>query len=162
MAMNTQRPRRAKLESLVRVAAAKADQIGQPQFVSCSANLEGGDPLALFERASGSEHRFYWSQPARESALASWGTEALIETTGPGRFAEAWRAVADIGAAIHLGPSVAEPAGPLFVGGFAFADQPQAGGVWHAFPTTRLVLPRVLLRQQAENRVLWVTQRVAP
>ncbi len=160
--MKTKTPRRAELESAITVATEKADRVGRPQFVSCQAAVEGGDPLALFEGASSGAHRFYWSQPAGELALASWGAEATIETKGPGRFAEAWRAVADIGAATHLGPGTADWAGPLFVGGFAFSDQPQVGGVWHAFPTARLVLPRVLFKMQGDSCALWVTQRVAP
>ena len=160
--MTTRMPRRTELESTICVAAEKADRLGHPQFVSAQAAVQGGDPLALFEGAPSSEHRFYWSQPAAGLALASWGAEATIETKGPGRFAEAWRAVADIGAATHLGPGTVDRAGPRFVGGFAFSDQPQVGGVWHGFPTARLVLPRVLFQRQAERRALWVTQRVAP
>ncbi|MDG2049184.1 MAG: isochorismate synthase [Myxococcota bacterium] len=158
----TQTPGRAELETAVIDAAKTADQIGSPQFVSCRIALDRCDLLAFFEEASAGEHRFYWAQPARQQALASLGAEATIEAKGAGRFEEAWRAVADIGAATHLGPGTPAEGGPLFVGGFAFADGAHVGGVWHSFPTARLVLPRVLLKQHVGGHEAWVTQRVAP
>ena len=158
---------RSVVENRIERAAEWADQAGRPHFLTAHMNLDQCDPLALYGRAVGSEHRFYWSQPARGLAISSCGAEATIETKGAERFEDAWSAVAEIGTTMvdlsESGDSASKgSSGSLFVGGFGFADHPGTGGVWQGFPTARLVLPGQWVRSDTEGHEAWVNQRVVP
>jgi isochorismate synthase len=142
-------------------ASAAASRDAQPHWVAVQRALPARDPLQLFE-AAGAE-RFFWERPAQGIALATSGAAQVIETHGPRRFEEAARAARACFAALHPcgdpGPSLA---GPLLVGGFAFADAARGTGLWSGFPASRFVLPeRISARADGAT---WHTlvQRVEP
>jgi isochorismate synthase len=119
------------------------------------------DPSAAVLAARRPDDRFAcFEQPDRDGfALAALGVAALLEGSGPARFREiasrarelSRRALADDPA---LDPSRPPAAGPVFVGGFAFADDGGAAPEWTSLAPASLVLPEVaLVRQGGEARV---------
>jgi isochorismate synthase len=103
---------------------------------------------------------FCLEQPDRDGfALAALGQAALIEGRGPRRFAEAAararelgrRTLADDPARDAQRPAAA---GPVFVGGFAFADRGGSAPEWSTLAPASLVLPELALaRHRGEARM---------
>ena len=99
-------------------------------------------------------------QPDRDGfVLAGLGEALTIEARGPGRFGEvasrarevAREAISDDPAE---DPTRAPAAGPVFMGGFAFAHEGGASPEWSSLPPASLVLPELTLsRQQGEARL---------
>jgi salicylate biosynthesis isochorismate synthase/menaquinone-specific isochorismate synthase len=99
-------------------------------------------------------------QPDRDGfVLAALGQAVLIEARGAERFTEVSaraRELAVSATADDLADDPARPpaAGPVFVGGFAFADDGGASPEWAGLPPACLVLPELaLVRQGAEARM---------
>jgi isochorismate synthase len=89
---------------------------------------------------------FCFEQPDRDAfVLAGLGQAATIEARGPGRFKEVAAAARELGrGAMTDGPDGAPVgSGPVFVGGFAFADQGGAAPEWSSLAPSTLVLPEV-------------------
>lgn len=149
------------LDRALAEASAAANRDGQPHWVAVRSAAPTRDPLRLFE--AGGADRFFWERPAQGVALATSGAALTIETHGPRRFSDAARAARARFAALHLCGDAAPPlAGPLLVGGFAFADAAQDSGLWSGFPASRFVLPE---RMSARvDGAAWCTlvQRVEP
>src|SRR5438128_2303987 len=134
---------------------------GAPVLVSVSVPLPTLDLLDIFVRAGALAHdRLYWERPADGVAVAGIGVAHAIEAAGAAEAGYAWRALVE-GALIddvHGG----EMAGPLLMGGFAFAppqapdDERTRGTPWEGFPTGRLTLPRLLLATAGGASVLTV------
>ena len=136
-------------------AAAEAVRLaratGEMTILSCSFAAESAGDLVDFvaHRACG-EESFFWERPSDAVGVAALGTLATVSANGPGRFVamangcREWRSrvvsVTDIP--------------PLFVGGFAFADERNDTGVWADVPAARFVLPRQsVLRRDGSVRV---------
>ena len=100
--------------------------------------------------ATGSD-AFYWEQPAQNFGLLALGAAASIEVAGPGRFAEAarwWRRTVDTAGVAAL-PDSDEPALPVAVGGFAFAETSRRDDpVWRGWPRGAWVAPSVVLERR--------------
>ena len=103
---------------------------------------------------------FCLEQPDRDGhAVCGLGTAVLVESSGPRRFVEAAARCRRVGARViadEAGDDRGAPpgAGPVFLGGFAFA--PEGGGTpeWSSFAPAQLVLPEVsLARQGGEARM---------
>jgi salicylate biosynthesis isochorismate synthase/menaquinone-specific isochorismate synthase len=112
------------------------------------------DPTATVAASRGAgEPWFAFEQPDRDrSALAALGCAAALEATGPGRFAAVageWRALAS--SAVGDEPGGARGAGPVAVGGFAFA--PGGGGAphWTGYPPASLHVPEVALHRRGDE-----------
>lgn len=85
-------------------------------------------------------HGFLYERPAEKFAIAALGAAAVFSTRGADRFTE----MATACTAATRGALTDEPvdgAGPLFVGGFAFAPESPEDELWRGFPPGRLVLP---------------------
>jgi isochorismate synthase len=102
------------------------------------------------------EDRFFClDQPDRDGhALAALGTAALVEARGADRFREAAAACLSLaeGAAVgdRAGDRAApEGAGPVWVGGFAFAPDGGAAPEWSSLAPAQLVLPELSLARGA-------------
>jgi isochorismate synthase len=134
---------------------------GAPVVVSVSVPRPALDPLDLFVRAGALAHdRLYWERPADGVAVAGIGVAQAIEAAGAAEAGYAWRALLESALVddVHGG----EMAGPLLMGGFAFAP-PQAqsnertrGTPWEGFPAGRLTLPRLSLATAGGASVLTV------
>jgi isochorismate synthase len=149
------------LDRALAEASAAAGRDARPHWVAVRSTVPTHDPLRRFE--AGGTERFFWERPAQDIAIAGAGAALSIETHGPQRFADAARAARACFDALHLCGDAAPPlAGPLLVGGFAFADAAQDAGLWSGFPAGRFVLPeRMSVRA---NGAAWRTlvQRVEP
>jgi isochorismate synthase len=103
---------------------------------------------------------FCLEQPERDGfALAALGQAALIEARGPRRFAEAAARARELGRRMLADDPARDPgrpaaAGPVFVGGFAFAHDGGSSPEWSSLPPASLVLPELALaRHRGEARM---------
>ena len=99
-------------------------------------------------------------QPYRDGfVLAGLGQAAVLEAAGPARFAEVASRARELGRAAIADDPADDPvrpaaAGPVFVGGFAFANDGGSSPEWAGFSPACLVLPELtLVRQGAEARM---------
>jgi isochorismate synthase len=113
------------------------------------------DVLALLHApAHRTDHCFVWQRPADALSIAGLGAAATCEAEGDGRFtAVAGACTALIDDALIETAADPSTAGPLFVGGFAFAPD-AVRGVWQGFPPGQLVLPRVTIVQRGQLAAL--------
>jgi salicylate biosynthesis isochorismate synthase/menaquinone-specific isochorismate synthase len=108
---------------------------------------------------------FCFEQPDRDGfALAGLGTAALVVARGPRRFADAAAACRRFGERTIVGDPAAEPApfGPVWVGGFAFADDGGMAPEWSSLVPAQLVLPEVALARRGGEARMAVTASVRP
>jgi isochorismate synthase len=119
------------------------------------------DLSAAVLQARRDEDRFAaLGQPDRDGfALAALGQAAVLEARGAGRFREISARARELGRAAFADDPADDPsrppaAGPVFVGGFAFADDGGSSPEWNGLPPACLVLPEVtLVRQRGEARM---------
>ena len=149
------------LDRALAQASAAASRDGRPHWVAVRRAVPTHDPLRLFE--AGSADRFFWERPAQGVALATSGAALTVETRGPRRFSDAARAARACFALLHLCGDEAPPlAGPLLVGGFAFADAARDAGLWSGFPASRFVLPERMSTRADGTAWRTLVQRVEP
>ena len=100
---------------------------------------------------------FCFEQPDRDGfVLAGLGQAALLEASGPERFREVGAAARELGRGAMTDGLDGAPmgSGPVFMGGFAFADHGGATPEWSSLAPASLVLPEVsLARHRAEARM---------
>jgi isochorismate synthase len=99
-------------------------------------------------------------QPDRDRfALATLGQATVLEARGANRFAEVAARARELGRSAFADDPAEDPnrppaAGPVFTGGFAFADDGGSSPEWHGLPPACLVLPELaLVRQGGEARM---------
>ena len=99
-------------------------------------------------------------QPDRDGfVLATLGQAVTLEAAGPRRFADVAAEARELGRAAFADDLADDPArppaaGPVFVGGFAFADGGGSSPEWSGLPPACLVLPELaLVRQGGEARL---------
>jgi isochorismate synthase len=110
----------------------------------------------LAARRAGSDRFFCFEQPDRDGfVLAGLGQAALLEARGPERFSEVAAAARDLGRRVLSdGPGGPTASGPVFVGGFAFAEDGGASPEWCSLAPASLVLPEVsLARHRGDARM---------
>ena len=100
---------------------------------------------------------FCFEQPDRDGfVLAGLGQAALLQARGPGRFGEVAASARALGRGaladgLDGGPAAS---GPVFIGGFAFAEDGGASPEWSSLAPASLVLPEVsLARHKGEARM---------
>jgi isochorismate synthase len=166
---------RARLQACLEGGRRRADSSGCAQLVALrvataveAATDDGplasgvGDPLAAFEAWEGQE-RFFWERPSESHSMAARGVVRAIETTGAHRFAEADHRARELFSQLLVGGDPGGVgAGPLLVGGFAFADAGSPSPEWHSFPAGRLVLPEILVVRRAGRLWCTVCRSVSP
>ncbi|HYH62816.1 MAG TPA: hypothetical protein VD766_13190, partial [Solirubrobacterales bacterium] len=116
------------------------------RLVSVTREVQLTDPVAAIAASRlASDRWFAWEEPDRGFALAGLGTAAETVSRGPGRFAD----VSADCAAILRDRIYDEPiglpagAGPVWTGGFAFAEDGGASAHWSSLPPALLVLPEI-------------------
>jgi isochorismate synthase len=103
----------------------------------------------------GDDRYFCLEQPERGGfALAALGSTAVVEARGPERFRRAASRLRELGRRVLADDPEGDPrrppaAGPVFVGGFAFAPDGGAAPEWSSLPPASLVLPEVALARFA-------------
>ena len=141
------RARASGRETLATVSVALAHDV-DPSEVVCASRRPG-------------ERWFLFEQPDRGgAALAALGEVASLGARGATRFADvarAWRALA----AHAAGDPAGEPAGagPIAVGGFAFAEEGGRAPHWRGFEPAALSVPEVAIvrRERAGRRSVTLT-----
>jgi salicylate biosynthesis isochorismate synthase len=103
------------------------------------------------------EQAFCFEQPDRGSAIAALGEAVSVEARGPQRFA---RVAAECRAAAH--GALTDEDGPVWVGGFAFADEGGRTPEWSSFAPARLTLPEACLKREGSEAVLVLSAAVEP
>jgi isochorismate synthase len=153
---------RARFDERVRRAIALARRRQTPAVAAVTVPLPADlDLSAAVLAARRRDDRFLClEQPDRGAfALAGLGAAAVIEAGGPARFKEAAARVREIGRATLADDPATEPArpaaaGPVFVGGFAFAADGGRSPEWSSLAPASLVLPEVaLVRHDGEARM---------
>ncbi len=130
------------------------------RLVTVTVPVELTDPsAAVFGARLAGDRWFCWEEPDRDGfALAGLGSVHEAVSRGAGRFGE----VASECAEVVRGRLAAEPpelpagAGPVWVGGFAFADDGGREGKWSSFEPGSMILPELALRRHRGETLLTV------
>ncbi|HZG49143.1 MAG TPA: isochorismate synthase [Thermoleophilaceae bacterium] len=156
----------ARVEQGVRVARRERAVVPVAATVALPAGL---DLSAAVLAARRPDDRFSClEQPDRDGfALAALGQAALLEARGPERFPELAARARDLGRRALADDPAADPArppaaGPVFVGGFAFADQGGGSPEWSSLAPGSLVLPELALARQAEQARMTLCAAAGP
>jgi len=145
-----------RLERHAEQAVSRARAFGEPAVASVTVAVPAEMDLSaavLGARFEG-EPFFCFEQPDRSGhAICGLGSTYAVRASGPGRFAEAAACCRMLGArtfADDVARDIGAPpgSGPVFVGGFAFADQGGGTPEWASFAPAHLVLPEVSLARQ--------------
>ncbi len=138
-----------RLAAQLSLAVRRARRSGARALATCSLPVAAEvDPAAVVcaSRRPG-EAWFALEQPERaRSALAGLGQALVLQAAGRDRFAtlaRRWRELA--ATAVSDGVAAAPGAGPVAVGGFAFADDGGRSPHWAGFAPASLVVPEVTL-----------------
>jgi len=132
--------------TLVAEALARAAGRGRPVVVSITVELDPGIDVAasVFASRAAEERYFVWEQPDRDRfAIGALGSAATIDAArGADRFRSAAAQATDVMRDAVIDADL-EPlaAGPLWVGGFAFAADGGRTPEWATYPSSLLVLP---------------------
>ncbi|HEV2874743.1 MAG TPA: chorismate-binding protein, partial [Thermoleophilaceae bacterium] len=153
-------PARARLERRVGQTIRRARDERARAVASVTVAVHPGLDLSaavLAARRTDGDRFFCFEQPDRDGfVLAGLGQAALLEARGPDRFREVAAAARELGGRALADGADGAPAasGPVFVGGFAFADDGGASPEWSALAPASLVLPEVsLARHRGEARM---------
>jgi type VII secretion protein EccB len=129
------------------------------------------DALDVFAAAGARADRFHFEAPARGVAIATAGEVECVVASGSERFRDAACAARTLFASLRLedaekprarGASRPVEAGPLLVGGFAFADAASARGAFVGFPALAFRLPRVAFVCRGGEAWCTLAARAAP
>jgi salicylate biosynthesis isochorismate synthase/menaquinone-specific isochorismate synthase len=144
-------------------AVARARRTGRPHIASLTTEADPRmDASAAVLAARRPDDRWLClEQPERDGyALAALGEAALIEARGAQRFRDTalrCRELARDAVSGDLG-GLPPGTGPVFCGGFAFADTGGASDEWSAFAPAQLVLPELALLRRGD--AAWLTVSV--
>jgi len=127
-------------------------------LVSATRQIDPADPCAVaFTARLASEPWFAWSEPDRAFALGAFGSAFEATSRGSRRFAEVnadcLRLLRDSVQRLPEGPLPAG-AGPLFTGGFAFAEEGGTAPAWSSFAPASMTLPAISLARQGDETFL--------
>jgi salicylate biosynthesis isochorismate synthase/menaquinone-specific isochorismate synthase len=144
---------------------AQAVQRRRRTLVSVTVETDVADPCAaVFASRLASDRWFCWEQPDREFALAGLGVAHEAASRGEGRFADVAEECLRTGRDAILDQPTGLPAGagPVWLGGFAFAAEGGASSTWSSLSPGSLVLPELSLCRSGERTYLTVNAVVAP
>jgi isochorismate synthase len=158
----------ASARSLLRDRVAEASRrLHGPVLAGVTVPVPGDLDLSatvLAARRAG-DRFFCFEQPDRDGfALAGLGSAAVVSGSGTRRFAEVAEGCRRWAARTVVGDASAEPApfGPVWVGGFAFADEGGASPEWRSLTPAQLVMPEVALARRGGEARMAVTVAVVP
>jgi salicylate biosynthesis isochorismate synthase/menaquinone-specific isochorismate synthase len=144
-----------------------ADAAGRRRrtLVSVTAEADVADPCAaIFASRLASDRWFCWEQPDRDFALAGLGVAQEAASRGAERFADvAEQCLRTNGDAILDEPrGLPAGAGPVWLGGFAFAAEGGSSSTWSSLAPGSLVLPELSLCRSGGRTFLTVNAVVQP
>src|SRR6476660_3727425 len=139
-----------ELLSALKRGSEKTIRLGKSTVVSVAERIAPFEPLEIMERAGElTNARVYWAQPNHELTLVGLGVAHAMDGVESLRFRQAaadWRHL--MAGAIVEGPRGLPGVGPLLLGGFAFDAQRQTTTLWHNFPHSRMVLPKLIFAKR--------------
>lgn len=135
--------------------------LGRPgrTLVSVTVEVDLEDPCAaVFASRLASDRWFCWEQPDRGFALAGLGVAHEAVSRGRDRFADVARECLRTGgdAVLDEPPGLPAGAGPVWLGGFAFAPDGGASSTWSSLTPASMVLPELSLCRSAGSTFLTV------
>jgi salicylate biosynthesis isochorismate synthase/menaquinone-specific isochorismate synthase len=141
---------------------------GGRTFASLTVPLAAGLDVSAVVLASrrATDRWFCFEQPDRDGyAVCGLGDAALVEADGGGRFGAAAAACRELALRTISDDPSRDPdrppgSGPVFVGGFAFADDGGRAPEWTSLAPSQLVMPEVSFARQAEETRMTVTVAV--
>lgn len=117
--------------------------------------------LDHFLKGAAGRPRIYWESDHLPVCLAGSGIAATLNAGGPHRFRAIQQQAEQLFEQIvWVDRDIPAEAGPRLFGGFAFAPQPPAAGLWAAFPEAMFILPHYQLTRLGEQTWLTVNRRV--
>jgi isochorismate synthase len=142
-------------EAVASLEALLAEAGGRRRLVSVTVAVELEDPsAAVFASRLAGDRWFCWEQPDRDGlAIAALGSAHEVVSRGPGRFRDVVTACGQV----TRGRVAAEPtdlpagAGPVWVGGFSFAQDGAREHQWSSFPPALLVMPELVLHRSGRR-----------
>jgi isochorismate synthase len=140
----------------------------RPAIASYTVEIDGSLDVAaaVFAARRPGDAWFCLEQPDRDGyALAGLGEAARLEARGPDRFREVARRCRDLARDAECGDDLIglpSGTGPVFCGGFAFADGGGGSPEWSGFAPAQLVLPEVSILRRAGRAWLTLTAMVDP
>jgi menaquinone-specific isochorismate synthase len=152
----------AQLAERARQAVDSARRHRAPALAAVTVSIPAElDLSAAVMRAKRPDDRFFcFEQPDRDGfVLAGLGCAVALEARGPGRFREVAVRARDLGTRALVDdaardPDRPAPAGPVFVGGFAFSADGGATPEWSSLAPASLVLPELsLARHRGQARL---------
>ncbi|MFL5895942.1 MAG: isochorismate synthase MenF [Thermoleophilaceae bacterium] len=150
---------RARIDDAIRAARATRRPHIASLTIEADAALDAS--AAVFASRRPGDRWLCFEQPERSGyALAALGEAARIEARGPERFGEAAGRCRELARDAVTGDLGALPSGtgPIFCGGFAFADGGGSAPEWSAFAPAQLVLPELSVFRR--GREAWLTLTV--
>jgi menaquinone-specific isochorismate synthase len=149
----------------LRAAADRAVARGRRILASFTQEIDVEDPCAVvFASRLANDRWFCWEQPDRGFALAGLGVAHEAGSRGAGRFADVAEECLRIGGGAVLDEPRGLPAGagPVWLGGFAFAPDGGATPTWSSLSPASLVLPEVSICRSGGRSFLTVNAVVQP
>jgi menaquinone-specific isochorismate synthase len=152
----------ALLAKRVERATERSRQAGTPALAAVTVPVPADlDLSAAVLRARRPDDRFFcFEQPDRDGfVLSGLGSAVALESRGPGRFRDVALRAHDLGRRAFVDDPAADgsrpaAAGPVFVGGFAFADDGGGTPEWSSLAPASLVLPELTFaRHRGEARM---------
>jgi isochorismate synthase len=152
----------AELDRRVEVALSRARRERRRVIASVTEPLDAGLDIAAAVLAARrpDDRWFCLEQPERDrSALATLGQAALVQASGEQRFRDVAAACRELArdAQSADGPDDPPGAGPVWVGGFAFAPRGGAAPEWGSLAPAQLVLPELSLARRGEETRITLT-----
>ena len=149
---------RARLDEAIRRAARQGGDWVAALTVPIPAELDLSAAVLAARRPD--ERFFCFEQPDRGGyAVAGLGATTVLEAAGPGRFGQVAEAARELSRRVvgddpALDPDRPAGAGPVFVGGFAFAHDGGGSPEWSSLSPASLVLPQLsFARGRGEARM---------
>jgi isochorismate synthase len=142
----------------------RAVGLGRRTLVSVTGPAEGLDPSAVaFASRLASDRWFCWEQADRGFALAAVGSAHDAVSRGPARFADLAENCLALGRGAVLSGSESVPpgAGPVWTGGFAFADEGGRTPQWSSFAPAAMTLPELSLCRSGDQLHLTLNAVIA-
>jgi salicylate biosynthesis isochorismate synthase/menaquinone-specific isochorismate synthase len=134
-------------------------------LVSVTTAVDLADPCAaVFASRLASDRWFCWEQPDREFALAGLGVAHEAASRGETRFADVAEECLRTGGDAVLDEPRGLPAGagPVWLGGFAFAPEGGSSSTWSSLSPGSLVLPELSICRSGERAYATVNVVVQP
>jgi salicylate biosynthesis isochorismate synthase len=156
---------RTRLATRLERALQRARRDGARALAAVTVPLDPGlDLSAAVLAARRADDRFFcFEQPDRDGfVLAGLGQAALLEARGRDRFRDVAEKARELGRRAYGDDGGPAGAGPVFVGGFAFAPDGGATPEWSSLSPASLLLPEVSLSRHRGEARMTVCATVEP